>query len=52
LESAAEQYFSMVMFFPSAMAEIGMRGKWTGPAIKKHASLATEQFLKANPSFD
>jgi AcrR family transcriptional regulator len=52
LESAAEQYFSMVMYFPSAMAEIGMRGKWTELAIKKHASLATEQFLKANPSFD
>ena len=52
LESAAEHYFSMVMFFPSAMAEIGMRGKWTEGAIKKHASLATEQFLKANPSFD
>jgi AcrR family transcriptional regulator len=52
LESAAEQFFSVVMFFPSAMAEIGMRGKWTEGAIKKHASLATEQFLKANPSFD
>ena len=52
LESAAEQFFSVVMFFPSAMAEIGMRGKWTEGAIKKHASLATELFLKANPSFD
>jgi AcrR family transcriptional regulator len=52
LDSVAEHYFSMVMFFPSAMAEIGMRGKWTEGAIKRHVSLATEHFLKANPSFD
>jgi hypothetical protein len=52
LKSAAEQFFSMVMYFPSAMAEIGMRGKWTEGAIKKHVSLTTEHFLKANPSFD
>jgi AcrR family transcriptional regulator len=52
LESAAEHYFSMVAFFPLAMAEIGMRGKWTEPAIKKHVSLATEHFLGAHPLFD
>jgi AcrR family transcriptional regulator len=52
LKSAAEQFFSMVMYFPSAMTEIGMRGKWTEGAIKKHVSLTTEHFLKANPSFD
>jgi AcrR family transcriptional regulator len=52
LESAAEHYFSMVAFFPSVMAEIGMRGKWIEPAIKKHVSLATEHFLSAHPSFE
>jgi AcrR family transcriptional regulator len=52
LDSVAEHYFSMVMFFPSAMAEIGMSGKWTAVAIKRHVSLATEHFLRANPSFD
>ena len=52
LKSAAEHYVSMVAFFPSVMAEIGMRGKWTEPAIKKHVSLATEHFLSAHPSFD
>jgi AcrR family transcriptional regulator len=51
-ESAAEHYFSMVAFLPSTMAEIGMRGKWTAAAIKKHVSVATECFLKAHPSFD
>ena len=52
LESAAESYLSMIAFFPSAMSEIGMRGKWTETAIKKHVSLATELFLKAHPIFD
>ena len=52
LQSAAEHYFSMVAFFPSVMSEIGMRGKWTAGAIKKHVSLATEHFMKAHPSFD
>jgi AcrR family transcriptional regulator len=52
LKSAAEHYFSMVAFFPSIMAEIGMRGKWTEAAIKKHVSLATEHFLSAHPSFE
>ena len=52
LESAAEHYFSLVAFFPSVMSEIGMRGKWTEEAIKKHVFLATEHFLKAHPLFD
>jgi AcrR family transcriptional regulator len=52
LKSAAEHYFSMVAFFPSVMAEIGMRGKWTEAGIKKHVSLASENFLKAYPQFD
>jgi len=52
LESVAEQYFSMVAFFPLIMAEIGMRGKWTEPAIRKHVALATDRFLSAHPSFD
>ena len=52
LEAAAEHYFSIVAFFPSVMAEIGMRGKWTEAAIKKHVSLAAEHFLKAHPQFD
>ena len=52
LEAAAEHFFSMVAFFPSVMAEIGMRGKWTEAGIKKHVSLATEHFLKAHPQFD
>ncbi len=50
-ESAAESYLSMVVYFPAVMSEIGMRGKWTDAAIKKHVSLATEHFLKAHPSF-
>jgi AcrR family transcriptional regulator len=51
-KSAAEHYLSIVAFLPSAMAEIGMRGKWTEAEIKKHVSLATEYFLKAHPQFD
>ena len=51
-ESAAEHYLSIVAFFPSVMAEIGMRGRWTDAGIKKHVSLSTEQFLKAHPQFD
>jgi AcrR family transcriptional regulator len=51
LETAAESYLSMVAFFPAVMSEIGMRGKWTDAAIKKHVSLATEHFLSAHPSF-
>ena len=50
-ESAAETYLSMAVFFPAVMSEIGMRGKWTDTAIKKHVSLATGHFLKAHPSF-
>ena len=50
-ESAAETYLSMAVFFPAVMSEIGMRGKWTDAAIKKHVSLATGHFLKAHPSF-
>ena len=52
LESAAESYLSMIAFFPTAMSEIGMRGKWTEAAIQQHVSLATEIFLKAHPIFD
>lgn len=52
LDSAAESYFSMIAFFPSVMAEIGICGKWTEVAIKKHVSVATEHFLRAHPSFD
>jgi AcrR family transcriptional regulator len=52
LDSGAEIYFSMIAFFPSVMSEIGMRGKWTEAAIRKHVSAATEHFLRAHPSFD
>jgi AcrR family transcriptional regulator len=51
-ESAAESYLSMIAFLPSTMSELGMRGKWTEAAIKKHVLIATELFLKAHPAFD
>jgi AcrR family transcriptional regulator len=52
LDSAAQHFFSMVAFFPSTMAEIGVVGKWTQTAIKKHVALATEHFLIAHPMFE
>jgi AcrR family transcriptional regulator len=50
-DRAAERFFSMVVYFPSIMTEIGMRAEWTEEGTRKHISGATEVFLRAYPAF-
>jgi len=50
-EKAAERYFSMIAYFPSTMAEIGMRGEWSAEEIKTHVAVETDTFLKAHTAY-
>jgi len=51
-DRAAENFFSMIAFFPNMMTEIGMRSKWNEEAISKHVEAQAELFLKAHPAFE